>query len=71
MFCGDLHAKMGGFCPFNPSILEWITHGKMKALVLLEARDIVESTLAGIVWQMQTDTPIHTHHKHTHVVTDT
>ncbi len=37
--------------------LEWITHSQMKALVLLEAWDVVESTLTRIVWQMQTHLP--------------
>ena len=36
----------------------------MQALIFLEARDIVEAALAGIVWQMQADSPIYTNHEH-------
>ena len=43
----------------------------MKALVLLEAWNVVESALTSIVWQMQTDSPIHSNHKHSHIVADT
>ena len=43
----------------------------MQALIFLEARDVIEAALAGIVWQMQADSPIYTNHEHAHVVTDT
>ena len=52
-------------------MLERIAHSQMQALVLLEAWNVVESVLTRIVWQMQTDSPIYSNHKHSHIVADT
>lgn len=52
-------------------VLERISHSQMQALVLLEAWNVVESALTRIVWQMQTDSPIHSNHKHSHIIADT
>ena len=34
----------------------------MQALILLEARNVIEAALTGIVWQMQADSPIYANH---------
>ena len=43
----------------------------MQTLGILEPTDVIDATLAGIVRNMQTDTPVDTYHKHTHVITHT
>lgn len=43
----------------------------MQTLGILEPTDVIDAILAGIVRNMQTDTPVDTYHKHTHVITHT
>ena len=43
----------------------------MQTLGILEPTDVIEAILAGIVRNMQADTPVDTYHKHTHVITHT
>ena len=35
---------------------------------VLESLDIIETLLAGVVWQMKSYAPIQTNHKHAHVI---
>jgi len=43
----------------------------MQTLGILEPTDVIDAILAGIVRNMQTDTPVDTYHKHTHIITHT
>lgn len=43
----------------------------MQTLGILEPSDVIDAILAGIVRNMQTDTPVDTYHKHTHIITHT
>ncbi len=59
-----------GYSKGGKAFLERIAHCQVEALIFLKAWNIIEPSLAGIVWQVQTDTPIHTYHKHAHIVTN-
>ena len=48
--------------------LERISHSEVYALSVAEALDIVETTLACVVRNVQPDTPIHTDNEQTHIV---
>lgn len=43
----------------------------MQTLGILEPTDVIDATLACIIRNMQTDTPVDTYYKHTHIITHT
>ena len=51
--------------------LEWITYCKVKTMTVLKPADVVVTTLARIVWHVETYTPVETENEELEVVTHT